>query len=128
MEYQVIQTAPDTWRIEDGGVRLFLLAGTEKALLIDSGMNLRNARDIAESLTQLPGSLLNTHADRDHIGSNGQFPSFYLHPAEEPFYRSSGGKGTVMFPICSVMPFFTTESCHSPQSGRNESRSICGRG
>ncbi|MBO4836496.1 MAG: MBL fold metallo-hydrolase [Clostridia bacterium] len=96
MEYQVIQTAPDTWRIEDGGVRLFLLAGTEKALLIDSGMNLRNARDIAESLTQLPVSLLNTHADRDHIGSNGQFPSFYMHPAEEPFYRSSGGKGTIL--------------------------------
>ena len=77
MNCEIIQIHENTWRIEDGGVRLFLLAGTEKALLIDSGMNLNNARDIAAGLINLPLSLLNTHADRDHIGSNEQFDSFY---------------------------------------------------
>lgn len=96
MNYEIIQIHENTWRIEDGGVRLFLLAGTEKALLIDSGMNLNNARDIAAGLTNLPLSLLNTHADRDHIGSNEQFDSFYMHPAEEPVYRRSGKPGTVI--------------------------------
>lgn len=96
MGCEIIQINENTWRIEDDGVRLFLLAGTEKALLIDSGMNLNNARDIAAGLTDLPLSLLNTHADRDHIGSNEQFDAFYMHPAEEPVYQRSGKPGTVI--------------------------------
>ena len=96
MGCEIIQINANAWRIEDDGVRLFLLAGTEKALLIDSGMNLNNARDIAAGLTGLPLSLLNTHADRDHIGSNEQFDAFYMHPAEEPVYRRSGKSGTII--------------------------------
>ena len=96
MAYEVIRINDDTWRIEDQGVRFFLLTGTEKALLIDSGMSVRNARDIAAGLTDLPLALLNTHADRDHTGSNAQFETFYMHPADEPAYRQSGGSGTVI--------------------------------
>ena len=51
---------PDTWRIDDGGVRFFLLCGTERALLVDSGMTVTNAKEIAQSLTSLPVSLLNS--------------------------------------------------------------------
>ena len=72
------------------------MAGTEKALLIDSGMSVQNARDIAMGLTDLPVSLLNTHADRDHIGSNKQFGSCYMHPDEEEHYRRSGGTGEII--------------------------------
>ncbi len=96
MNHEIIRMNEDTWRIEDGGVRCFLLVGTEKALLIDSGMNLNNAREIAEALTPLPLSLLNTHADRDHISGNAQFETFYMHPAEEPVYRRSGMPGSVI--------------------------------
>lgn len=63
MNCEIIPINESTWRIEDGGVRLFLLAGSEKALLIDSGMNLHTAREVAAELTSLPLSLLNTHAD-----------------------------------------------------------------
>ena len=96
MDHEIFQMNENTWRIEDRGVRFFLLTGTEKALLIDSGMTVCNARDIAATLTDLPISLLNTHADRDHIGSNGQFESFYMHPAEEANYRRWGGKGELL--------------------------------
>ena len=96
MNTEIIQMNENTWRIEDGGVRFFLLAGTQRALLIDSGMTVRNAREIAESLTPLPLSLLNTHADRDHIGSNAQFETFYMHPLEEENYRRGGGAGTLI--------------------------------
>ena len=87
---------PDTWRIDDGGVRFFLLCGAERALLIDSGMTVQNAKEIAQGLTSLPVSLLNTHADRDHTGSNEEFEAFYMHPDEEPVYRKSGRGGTVL--------------------------------
>ena len=93
---RVIQADADTWRIEDGGVRFFLLAGTENALMIDSGMNVRNAREIAQGLTSLPVSLLNTHADRDHTACNEQFGSFRMHPADEPAYRASGRGGRLI--------------------------------
>lgn len=93
---EIIQINQNTWRIEDHGVRFFLLTGTEKALLIDSGMNVHNAKDLAESLTKLPVSLLNTHSDRDHIGSNGQFERFYMHPAEQTHYREGGGTGELI--------------------------------
>ena len=96
MNDEIIPMGENTWRIEDNGVRFFLLAGTERALLIDSGREVHNARDIAESLTDKPVSLLNTHADMDHTGSNAQFDSFYMHPAEEAHYRRGGGQGTLL--------------------------------
>lgn len=98
MDNQIVQMNPNTWCIEDNGVRIFLLQGEDRALLIDSGMQLHNARDIAMTLTSLPVELLNTHADMDHIGSNEQFDSFYMHPAEETNYRRSG-KGGRLIPV-----------------------------
>ncbi len=96
MDYEIIQINPNSWRIEDSGVRFFLLTGTERALLVDSGRNVHHAREIAEALTNLPVFLINTHADGDHIGSNGQFASFYMHPAEEPNYRRGSRPGRIV--------------------------------
>ena len=96
MECEIIKINDTTWRLEDGMVRFFLLTGTERALLIDSGMMTHDAKDIAESLTDLPVSLLNTHADGDHTGSNAQFAKIYMHPLEEPVYRAKGGVGEIV--------------------------------
>ena len=96
MAYEIIKISDRTWRIEDGGVRIFLLAGEDKALMIDSGMTLPNAAEIVRELTDLPVELLNTHADRDHISGNQAFESFYMSPAEDSTYRSAGGRGTIM--------------------------------
>ena len=96
MGCEIVRINDTTWRMEDGMVRFFLLAGTERALLIDSGMMTHDAKDIAESLTDLPVSLLNTHSDGDHTGSNAQFETLYMHPKEEPVYRAKGGTGTII--------------------------------
>ena len=94
---EIQKTDDRTWIFEDAGVRFFLLTGTKRALLIDSGMVTHNAKELAEQLTDLPISLLNTHADPDHIGSNGEFPSFYMHPAEATnYYNSQGGTGEII--------------------------------
>lgn len=83
----------DTYAFEEGDVRFFLLIGAESALLIDSGRQTRNAKEITSGYTGLPLSLLNTHADPDHIGSNAEFGSFYMHPAECAGYYRRGGVG-----------------------------------
>ena len=98
MEYKIVQISADSWRIEENEVRFFLLTGSDRALLVDTGMTIRNARDIAATLTDLPISLINTHADGDHIGSNEQFASFYMHPAEEPNYRR-GNRHAAIIPV-----------------------------
>lgn len=89
MGYEIIPINENTWRIDEGHVRFFLLEGTKEALLIDSGMMVNNAKEIAQSLTDLPIKLINTHADRDHVGSNHQFEEFYLHPSEASNYYNT---------------------------------------
>ena len=89
----------NTWVGTDGGVRFFLLAGKERALLVDAGISGLDLRAAAAEHTSLPLKLLNTHADRDHIASNGQFDEFYMHPSEAWYYRNKQqGKGR-MIPV-----------------------------
>lgn len=82
MNYEINQVDSQTWVIENQGVRFFLLTGSQKGLLIDSGMTTKNAKEIAESLTDLPLQLINTHADIDHIAGNNAFDTVLMHPAE----------------------------------------------
>jgi len=88
---EIIKMNENTWRIEDGMVRMFLLTGTKEALLIDSGVNTSNAREIAESITDLPVKLINTHTDRDHISGNNAFEVVHMGVKEEALYRANGG-------------------------------------
>lgn len=88
-----------TWSFEEGGVRFFLLTGEKRALLIDSGMQTRNARELARELTDLPIELLNTHADPDHIGSNGEFDWFYMSPAEATNYFKTQSRTGELRPV-----------------------------
>ena len=99
MSYEIIKINETTYRIEDNNVRFFLLTGTKRALLIDSGLTVTNAREIAEGLTDLPVSLLNTHSDPDHIASNHQFESFYMHEAESFFYFNIMHKTGELIPL-----------------------------
>ena len=85
--YKIIQIDEKTYQIDEERVRFFLLIGEKKALLIDSGMMVSNALDIAKELTDLPIELINTHGDRDHIASNIQFEWAYMHPSEYTNYK-----------------------------------------
>ena len=82
MERQIVKTGEGTWRIEDGFVRFFVLAGASRALVIDSGVSGPGARKLAESLTDLPLTLVNTHGDGDHTAGNGDFSTYYINEAD----------------------------------------------
>ena len=87
----------NTWALEDRGVRIFLLAGSERALVVDTGMTAPDIRSLIPQYTTLPYSLLNTHADRDHISGNFRFEEFYMHPSEAAFYYNiQSGKGRII--------------------------------
>lgn len=68
-------------------------------MLIDSGMQIHNAKELAAELTDLPIELINTHADPDHIGSNEEFDWFYMNPAEASNYYNSQKRDGRMVPV-----------------------------
>ena len=98
MKYDnLIQIDDATYRYEDKGVRFFILVDSESALLIDSGMNVKNIKEIVLSVTNKPFKLINTHADPDHIGANNEFSSFMMHPSESSnYYNDSTRVGTII--------------------------------
>lgn len=75
----IIQIDSNTWRLEDGFVRFFLLEGDEKAVMIDSGVNCPDAAELAKTLTDKPIILLNTHGDGDHTSGTAGFAEIYMH-------------------------------------------------
>ena len=63
------------------GVRSFLVEGTDRAVLIDTGVGAGNIREYVESLTKLTYDVILTHGHVDHAGGAGCFEKVYL--AEE---------------------------------------------
>ncbi len=77
--YIVQQVADGVWAIDEYGVAIvYLVAGTEKAALIDTGAGLGNLKKVVETLTDLPYFVLNTHGHIDHTGGDSDFEKAYL--------------------------------------------------
>jgi glyoxylase-like metal-dependent hydrolase (beta-lactamase superfamily II) len=55
----------------------YLVLGTKRAVLFDTGMGISNIREVAEGLTTLPISVLNSHTHNDHVGDNWRFNDVY---------------------------------------------------
>src|SRR5689334_18656945 len=51
----------------------YLILGTKRALLFDTGLGIGNIRKITEHLTRLPVSVVNSHTHNDHVGDNWRF-------------------------------------------------------
>lgn len=63
-------------------VKSHLIVGDHRAILLDSGMGIGNIRNVVESLTKLPVTVVNSHAHWDHVGGNHRFDEILIHPAE----------------------------------------------
>lgn len=60
----------------------YLLNGTDRSLLIDTGLGICNIYDEVVKLTEKPVTAAATHIHWDHIGGHKFFPDFYAHSAE----------------------------------------------
>jgi hydroxyacylglutathione hydrolase len=87
---KIVRMDDQSWRIIDGfgkGTNYsFLLCGTEKAVLIDTGLGFTDMKHITDQLTCLPVEVVNTHGHLDHISRNYQFETAYLHPADKAVF------------------------------------------
>lgn len=55
----------------------YLILGTQRALLFDTGMGIGDLKELVEQLTPLPVMVLNSHTHNDHVGNNWQFDSVF---------------------------------------------------
>ena len=73
--YMAWRLDAQTWIIQfmNGTEYMYLLEGSEKALLLDTGYGAGNLRAFVEQLTDKPVIVANTHYHPDHAGGNGEF-------------------------------------------------------
>lgn len=71
------------WLLNDRDMATcYVVAGSERAMVIDTMMGFVDVRREAEALTGLPLICVNTHGHGDHIGGNWAFGKAWLHPAD----------------------------------------------
>lgn len=60
----------------------YLINGSKRSLLIDTGLGICNIYDQVVKLTDKPVTAVATHIHWDHIGGHKYFPDFYAHREE----------------------------------------------
>lgn len=79
--FEVYRIRPDVFAIYEPRqleeVISYLIVGSQKALLFDTGMGISNIQDVVAVLTKLPVSVLNSHTHNDHVGDNWRFSDTY---------------------------------------------------
>ena len=79
----VSEIAPNTYVINEFGLSaMYLLVGSEKALLIDTGCGLTDLPALIGNITDKPLTVALTHGHLDHAGGIDCFDEIYLHPAD----------------------------------------------
>lgn len=96
-------SVPDSWfevyRIRPGVFAIYepkqseevisyLIVGQKRALLFDTGMGISNIKKLAEGLTSLPLSVLNSHTHNDHVGDNWRFSKQQIYGMDTVFTRA----------------------------------------
>lgn len=67
----------------------YLLCGTKRALLIDTGLGVANIKEVVDKLTTLPIFVVTTHVHWDHIGGHQYFENIGVHILEKIGYQRS---------------------------------------
>ncbi len=87
------QVLPGVWHIRDAlDVHMTLLAGENRALLVDTGYGLEDIRPVLRGITDKPLTVLLTHGHHDHALGSRYFGRVYLLRGEEEVYRAYTGR------------------------------------
>ncbi len=94
--YEVTNVREGVYAIEDESVRMYLICGTEKALLIDTGFGSGNLPEKVASLYDGPVIVAHTHTHFDHIGGDHFFDAVYVNEAEWDCLREQGADNQLL--------------------------------
>jgi glyoxylase-like metal-dependent hydrolase (beta-lactamase superfamily II) len=103
--FKVREVGDATWAIDDQGSDLiYLVAGQERCLLIDTGWGVGDLPALVDSLSSLPLTVVNTHGHPDHVLGNGQFAQVYVHAADEVAARTLPAAEMRTWVVNEVLP------------------------
>lgn len=88
----------------------YLLIGTKKALLIDTGLGVSNIKKVVKSITSLPIEVATTHVHWDHIGGHKYFNDILVHKDEEDWLSDK-----FPIPLAVVKANLLNGSCDFPE-------------
>ena len=121
--FRTAQILPGCWHITDCmDVCMTLLTGAERALLVDTGYGLEDVHAFVRTLTDLPLTVLLTHAHHDHILGARWFEQTCMLEADLPafaHYSSIAQRSRVLEQVQAkglpTPPDFLTASIPMPQ-------------
>lgn len=76
-------------RITDGIVNEFLIEGSEKAVLFDTGLDIFNIKDYVSKLTKKELMVVNSHFHPDHANGNHHFEKVYIGEKDVPTFTTA---------------------------------------
>jgi glyoxylase-like metal-dependent hydrolase (beta-lactamase superfamily II) len=91
----------ETHKVEDGitrieslqtGEYMYLIEGTDRAILIDTGMGLGNIKEYVDGLTRLPYDVVLSHGHIDHLGGSFLYPCVYMNHKDIPVFKEHSDK------------------------------------
>ncbi len=81
--FPMVQFKKDTWEIDEFDcASMFLLVGTERAMLIDCGMGIGDLAGAVRMITEKPLTVVLSHNHPDHTGNAYQFGEIWLNPLD----------------------------------------------
>jgi glyoxylase-like metal-dependent hydrolase (beta-lactamase superfamily II) len=84
--FDVSEVEPGVFSIDEPlhfeWVKSFLIVGSDRAALIDTGCGVGNIKKVVDDITSLPVTVINSHAHWDHVGGNHLFADIAIHQAE----------------------------------------------
>jgi glyoxylase-like metal-dependent hydrolase (beta-lactamase superfamily II) len=94
--FEVYEVLPGVFAIYEPGqfeeVISYLILGSEKALLWDTGLGIGDMKRVVSELTDLEPIVVNSHTHYDHIGSNHQFQEIWCADTEEARRSAQGAE------------------------------------
>ena len=97
----------------------YLVCGSERAVLIDTGLGVSNIKAEVDRLTALPVTAVTTHVHWDHIGGHRYFEDIAVHEAEKEWLS-----GHFPLPLKAVKQNLTCRPCEFPEDFELESYQI----
>jgi glyoxylase-like metal-dependent hydrolase (beta-lactamase superfamily II) len=103
--FEVYKVDPEVYVFYEPGqaeeVISYLILGTEKAALIDTGCGIGDVKKLAREFTNLPIMVVNTHSHYDHIAQNYLFSEIAIFDC--PYSRHAANKGRTVEQMASLL-------------------------
>jgi glyoxylase-like metal-dependent hydrolase (beta-lactamase superfamily II) len=120
--FEVYEVGPNIWAIYEPfqwqEVISYLIVGSDKALLFDTGNGMGDIKAVVDQLTQKPVMVLNSHSHIDHIGGNYQFDNILSVATDFTLGNSRGEKSEMVATeaspqaLCKALPAGVTRENH----------------